>query len=547
LRERKHRPVKPFAVMFADIPSIEAVAVVSKEEQSALESVASPIVLLETKNNICNEVIARAVTAGFSKIGAMVPYTPLFDLIVSQFGRPLIATSANISDAPVIFKDDEALESLFDVADYVLVNNREIVVPQDDSVIQFAKMSKQKIIFRRSRGLAPSYFDYACNTGKTVLATGASLKSTFTLVHNRNVYISQYLGDTGSFEAQKSYAETVQHFFDLFHLEPELVLTDKHPLYYSNEFARDLSSRLNIQFIQLQHHKAHFASVLAENNLIQQTGRPVLGVIWDGTGLGDDGNIWGGEFFSFENNQIERCAHFDYFPFILGDKMPANPRISAIAICRGLPGADDLLKSKFTAAEWQLYGQILDKSSLKCSSMGSIFDAVASLLNICNRQSFEGEAAMLLQDRAMDYLNRNDWIIQEHYFIECLPVISTFSIMKQIIEDIQLNKPVEFIAAKFHHTLVLIVKGVAKSLGLKRIAFSGGVFLNSVLVDLLHLKLAKDFELFFHQELSPNDENISFGQFVMYDHQMNDFGESSESKERINRKNKEVLHDQFQD
>ncbi len=542
LRERKHRPAKPFALMFPYMASIEKIAILEKNQADVLQSFVAPIVLLEVKENCIEQICLKEIAPNLSWIGVMLPYTPLFDLILSKFGKPLVATSANISDSPIIFKNSEALESLFSVADFIVTNNREIVVPQDDSVIQFTKISKQQIIIRRSRGLAPSYFNYDCKTDETILATGALLKSSFTFVNKNNTYISQYLGSTQSYEAQETYSKTVQHFFNLFNKQPDVILTDKHPQYFSNQFAKELATQLNGETIEIQHHKAHFASVLAENKLLHQpyqpfnlsTNQPVLGIIWDGTGLGDDGNIWGGEFFKYENNKMRRVSQFEYFPFILGDKMPKEPRISALVTCAHVPRANKFLLNKFSETEWKLYQQMLLKyssfsslkgagiKSLQCSSVGRIFDAVSSLLNLCDKQSYEGEAAMLLQEQALTYFNKNGWVIQESYFIENSHFhrILTSLLMQGIVFDIGQGKSTEFIAAKFHYSLVNLIGMMANHLELKNVAFSGGVFLNSVLVDLLQLHLGENFQLFFHKELSPNDENISFGQMVYYDNKI---------------------------
>lgn len=549
LRQRKHRPTKPFAVMFPGIASIEKIAFVNKDEADALQNFVAPIVLVEAKQNCIEEICVNEIAPNLSRLGVMLPYAPLFYLILSKFGNPAVATSANISDAPIIFKDDDALQSLFSVADFVVTNNRKIVVPQDDSVIQFTKISKQKIVIRRSRGLAPSYFDYDCNTDNTVFATGALLKSSFTFVTKNNTYISQYLGNTESFEAQKTYAETAQHFFDLFKTKPDVILTDKHPQYFSNQFAKNLADKFNIDVIEIQHHKAHFAAVLAENKSLTPTplqrerGIAVLGVIWDGTGFGDDGNIWGGEFFKYENNAMKRIAHFDYFSFILGDKMPREPRISALATCASASKAKELLKNKFTEAEWKLYNQMLliSETSLQCSSVGRIFDAISSLLNLCDKQTYEGEAAMLLQEQAFKYFNKNGWQFNESYFNEdAHNRISVSSLMRNIIHDIQQKKSTQFVAAKFHFSLVRLIGIIAKYFQFKNIAFSGGVFLNSVLVDLLQIHLSNNFQLYFHKELSPNDENISFGQMVYYDNEI------KSNKDFINKQNENKLkHDEI--
>lgn len=532
LRERKHRPTKPFAVMFPDLKSLKNVALLQNDEEAILKSFISPIVLLDAKSNANQNICYEEIAPNLSKIGCMLPYAPLFELILEKFEKPVIATSANLSEAPIIYKNNDALESLFSIADFSVTNNRDIIVPQDDSVIHFSKISRQKIIIRRSRGLAPSYFDYQSESDETILATGALLKSTFTFVNNNNTYISQYLGSTESYEAQQTYSKTVQHFFDLFQKKPEITLTDKHPQYFSNQFAKKLSGELKIEAIEIQHHKAHFAAVLAENKLCltptslqkeRDNVPPILGVIWDGTGFGDDGNIWGGEFFSYKNNQMKRIAHFDYFPFILGDKMAREPRISALCVCNNNSTVNELLSKKFNLQEWNLYQKMLLQDDLKCSSVGRIFDAVASLLNLCDKQSFEGEAAMLLEEKAYSWFTKNNWKISESYFIKNENIISTSLLIQQIIQDRQNNQSTEFIAAKFHFSLVNLVRQIAVDFKIKKIAFSGGVFLNSVLVDLINLNLTNDFELYFHKELSPNDENISFGQMVYYDQKIDKY------------------------
>jgi hydrogenase maturation protein HypF len=539
MRRRKHRPTKPFALMFPDIHALRQIAFVNKKESDALRSVAAPIVLLDAKKNIDDKICTKEIFPGLSKVGVMLPYTPLFDLILSKFNKSIIATSANISDSPIIYKDEDALRSLFNVADLVITNDREIVIPQDDSVIQFTKISVQKIIIRRSRGLAPSYFNYVSNSHKTILATGALLKSSFTFADQNNIYVSQYLGNTEGYEAQQAYKKTVEHYFQLFGQRPDIILTDRHPQYFSNQFAKKTAGDLNVNVEEIQHHKAHFAAALAENDLLR--GEPVLGVIWDGTGFGDDGNIWGGEFFVYENNNIQRAAHFNYFPFILGDKMPKEPRISALATCAGISASSNLLKNKFTTTEWKLYQQMLQRSDLKCSSVGRIFDAVASLLNLSDKQSYEGEAAMLLQEQAMKYFNQHGWTMNEYYFTEDENTISTSLLMEQIINDVRENRSVEFIAAKFHYSLVQIIKNIANNFNIKKIAFSGGVFVNSVLIDLLQMNLGKDFELFFHKELSPNDENISFGQFVYYDNKLENRKDNTETKKKLNKYDAEEI------
>ena len=519
LRQLKHRPDKPFALLFPDLQLLKSEVEITEIEAKELESVVAPIVILNLKDTSESTLQLDDIAPNLNQIGVLLPYTPLFDLLLDNFNKPIVATSGNISNAPIIFEDRKALTELSSIADFTLTNDRKIVVPQDDSVVRFSYFRKQKIIIRRSRGLAPTYINPNSNfSTQTVLSTGAMLKSTFTFLHQGNVFISQYLGDLENFETTENYEHTIQHFFNLFKSKPKVIISDAHPDYPSTQFAEQLAATSNLQVLKVQHHIAHFAAVLGECNLTQ-TEESILGVIWDGTGLGDDGNIWGGEFFTYKNHQFKRCGQLSYFDFILGNKMPKEPRISAIALCKKSPAGLELLKEKFTKQEWNIYSKMIAKSSpLKSSSIGRLFDAVAALLNICDQQSFEGEAAMLLENLALDYFKKHGLDFQTSYFskLTAKQTISTDEILSGIIEDIQQNRPINFIAAKFHFSLIQSIEAFANLLKIKKIAFSGGVFQNGVLLDLLKHHLENKYELFFHKSLSPNDENISFGQLIYY-------------------------------
>ena len=520
LRERKYRPTKPFALMYPNLKILVKLVDLRKEEREELKNPVAPIVLLSPVIQVSDTFsILPLIAPNLNQIGVMLPYTPLYDLLLQKFGKPIVATSGNISNSPIVFEDEKAFKQLFPVADFILTNNRKIVVPQDDSVIKFTLLKRQKIILRRSRGLAPTYINAALELpNQNILATGAMLKSTFTFLHQGNTFISQYLGDLEHFDTLENYEHTVQHFFKLLDATPEVILADKHPQYASTQYAERLAQNLKVPFEQVQHHMAHFGAVLAENDLIHSE-QPVLGVVWDGTGLGDDGQIWGGEFFKFEKYNFSRSSHFDYFEFILGDKMPKEPRISALSACWDLVGAEDFVREKFTETEWHIYGKMLQKgSALKTSSVGRIFDAVASLLGILDKQTYEGEAAMQLEALAEQYFRKHSWSFQESYFQkeEYIENIPTKLFMSGVIQDLKKGKAKDFIAAKFHYSLMKLIKFIAKELNTKRIAFSGGVFQNSVLVDLIIHHLKDEFELYFHKELSPNDENVSFGQLVCY-------------------------------
>ncbi len=243
----------------------------------------------------------------------------------------------------------------------------------------------------------------------------------------------------------------------------------------------------------------------------------------DGTGLGDDRNIWGGEFFKYKKKEMQRCCHFDYFPVIAGDKMAIEPRISAICTTAGIGPYTEIIKEKFTESEWHNYQLLINTTSLFSSSVGRIFDAVASMLGICDIQTYEGEAAMYLQVSAEDYVEENGFIMDDNYFSNDAAFcnVPTASLMQGIITDIETGKSKNFIAAKFHYSLVWLIGAVAEYMGIKKICFSGGVFQNGLLVDWIQKLHGNKYQIYFHKDLSPNDENISFGQLVYFDNDIN--------------------------
>jgi len=518
LRTQKNRPAKPFALMYADVEMLERDVHISEKENTALTGSVSPITISAVKENPASGICISQIAPGLSRLGVMTAYTPLYALLLEAFGGPIVATSGNITNAPIVYDNEQALLELTTIADFVLTNNREIVVPQDDSVQTFTAVHQQKIIHRRSRGMAPSYINADVGSqmpAKTILATGASLKSTFTYLHHQNIFISQYLGDLDHFDTQQNYRHTVEHFLQLFDEPPEMLLADKHPDYFSTRFSVGLAHELNVPIKKYQHHKAHFAAVLGEHDLLDSDA-PILGVIWDGTGLGDDNEIWGGEFFTYHNDEIIRRAHIEYFDFITADKMPREPRISALAATAGIEGTDRILREKFSDLEWKNYQTLLQKSeNLQTSSMGRLFDAVSALLGLKDCSSYEGEAAMLLEKEARDYLVIENKVAA--YPVELTPNnVSTTAILQSVVDDILEGNAAGLIAARFHRTLVEIIKRMAEELNLHRMAFSGGVFQNALLVDLIIEKLGDDYTLYFHKKLSPNDENISFGQLMCH-------------------------------
>ncbi len=507
LRTRKKRPSKPLAVLYPDERILPGDIIAAKEELVEYRSVASPIVLFKVKPDPSSGIAMQEIAPGLSYVGAMKPYAPLLSLIARDFGKPLIATSANMSGSPIMYRDEEIMEELNGVADAFLGNDRKILMSEDDSVVRYSPKGK-RIILRRSRGIAPNYFEDNHWSEMDVLAMGGSLKSTYFIKHAKNSYVSQYLGDQDTYESQLSYQSTLDHMVSLLDFGPELILADKHPRYSTADLGRRIASEHSIQFLNIQHHEAHFASVLAENRLTEAQ-EPVLGVVWDGTGYGNDKNIWGGEFFLYANHTMKRLDHFRNYSHILGDKMPKEPRISALSILKGT-GLEDWLEDKFESNEWKYYHKQLERDdALLSSSVGRIFDAAACILGLGDKITYEGEAAMRLEDLALRGVHHERVIIEGDLLKPATHLIP-------LIQGLKAGVLRETLAFNFHWGMVRTIENVALESGSHCIAFSGGVFQNSLLLDLITDRMGNQYRLYFHKNLSPNDENVAYGQWAHF-------------------------------
>lgn len=512
LRQLKKRPQKPFALMYHDIFYLAEDVELEITGAEELKSMHSPIVLLTLKEELYTPIAVQEIAPNLGQIGVMLPYTPLYDLLLKKFGKPIVATSGNVSGSTIVYKDANIAHELMPISDIVVSNNREIVIPQDDSVIKLSPIKKQRIILRRSRGLAPSYiqkYDMGLPE-RTILCMGAALKSTFTLLHQGNIYISQYIGDTDDYNAQQNYSAILNHIVEMLGATPELIITDSHPNYYATRYGREIANKSDLPVFEIQHHKAHFWAILAEHNLWD---KKVTGVIWDGTGLGEDGQIWGGEFFHYDAFEIKRSGHLDYYDFFLGDKMPREPRISAFAITKG----DVSIQHYFSDQEWRIYSQLIKDNSLKSSSAGRLFDAAACIILGIKAQTYEGEAAMQLEHAAHQYFRMYGATTFYTYLKddEIPPNFPKYILSKLIHDKAQEIDP-QFLAAKFHISLAHYITNWVKKIGNNRVAFSGGVFQNGWLTDLVKMFLEPDYDLYFHRDISPNDEGVSFGQLFGY-------------------------------
>lgn len=524
LRKRKFRPSKPFAILYADIEMVCADLSVSPLELTYLKDKSAPIVLCSLKtfpeNGICSERIAPDLNT----IGAMLPSSALLQLIADKFGKPLIATSANISGSPIIYKDDAAIKWLSSIADFILTYDREIVAPQDDSVLQVSTRG-QKIILRRSRGLAPNYYPVPITVlPMNTLAMGAELKASFAIAKDNMLFISQFLGDQESVESQDSYDAALAHVSGLLDFTPDHILADKHPKYHITEKGLALSQKYRSSFTSIQHHEAHFAAVLAENKLLDLK-EPILGVIWDGAGYGLDEQIWGGEVFVFDQGEIKRAAHLKYFPQLLGDKMSKEPRLSALSILENFPLAQNLIQKHFTETEWKYYQQILRlPTKIYTSSMGRLIDAVACILGLMPVCSYEGESAMLLEALAKKCKSRT----YDYYHLPLNEGVLDWTVLiNELIHDWFQKEANEMIAWKFFYSLAKAIARTSNHFFIDKIAFSGGVFQNALLVDMIIEILQHKRQLYFHTQLSPNDECISMGQMAWF----SKFGEHNLNKQ----------------
>lgn len=518
LRRKKERPQKPFALMFPDEESVKQRFKISDKELAELSNTQAPVVLLQPYKSSEYENLIELHAPGLDRLGVMLPYTPLFLLILRKLDRPLLATSGNLRGSPITFQNKKALEALSPFASQLLLNDRDIQIPQDDSVVKFSQKHLQKIIIRRSRGYAPGFIQKGVKAGfdKKVLAMGALLKSTFSIWQNGRCHVSQFLGDTTELDAQLSYERSLNHFIRLLHFTPDEIIVDKHPTYFSTHLGKEYARDLEMKVKSIQHHEAHLWAVLGENDLIESK-EEILGVVFDGTGMGHDGAIWGSEFFICHNGMIDRLGHLQYYPHILGDKMAQEPRLSAMSILHASECQQKLDPKLFSEQELDFYSKVLDHASLSTSSMGRLFDAVASLLNLCHYNTYEGEAAMYLEKVAREYCSKEQ-IYPEGYGYKIFDSgsINLCDTIESIIENYQSGIDVGMIAARFHKTVVDVIEEIASNNGVKQIAFSGGVMQNGLLVDMIIAQLGERFKLYFHEALSPNDECISYGQLVGY-------------------------------
>jgi hydrogenase maturation protein HypF len=480
----------------------------------------------------------------------MLPATPLHHLLMAALGRPMVATSGNRSEEPIVTDEREALVRLKGIADALLVHDRPIARPVDDSVVlvvpgkvqsvdgeQKEKPRADVMILRRARGYAPQAIrwndDATDGTAQgPILAVGGHLKNTVALLTGNRVVLSQHLGDLSTLEADRAFRQAVEDLQQLLHVTPRAIAFDLHPDYRSTSFARELAANLSVPLVPVQHHHAHMASCMAEHKLDGE----VLGIAWDGAGHGGDGQVWGGEFLIASYRQFTRFASLKPFRLLGGEAAMREPARSAAAVLWELMGEEmlgyNLPVWKMTDDQRAQLASLLRSAvaSPWTTSMGRLFDAVASLTGLCHQTSFEGQAAMAVQFAAEQEAEAGG-VTVEGYPMDLVPshssdtkwMIDWHPMVSGMLDDLRRGCRLGYIAARFHVGLAAATVRVAQAAGLPRVALTGGCFQNRLLLSLARQRLeSAGFTVYNHHLVPPNDGGLSLGQAVVAAHRLND-------------------------
>jgi hydrogenase maturation protein HypF len=461
--------------------------------------------------------IAKEVAPGQDWVGVMLPYTPQHYLLLEKNGKvpeALVMTSGNLSEEPIVTDNEEARERLVSLADAYLMHNRDIYIRCDDSVVRV--FNEQIYPIRRSRGYAPFPVKLPWQIAP-LLATGAELKNTFCITHDNYAFLSQHIGDMENYETLKSFKQGVEHYEQLFRVKPAAIVHDLHPNYLATRYALQRAERDNLPLYGVQHHHAHIAACMAENNL--DGSHPVIGVAFDGTGYGDDGAIWGGEFLIADYKDYQRAIHLEYFPLPGGDAVIKHPARTALALLWSLGKEWD---ERFAAvAEFQaedrtnLLTQLERKiNSPLTSSMGRLFDAAAALAGVRQKVNYEAQAAI-------EFESLVDNCEKAAYPFELNQTkVELTSAFEPLIADVLAGVSINLIAARFHNGLAQMVTTASSKLrtetGINEIALSGGVWQNITLLGrTLSLLQNQGFQVYIHREVPTNDGGLSLGQAVV--------------------------------
>lgn len=509
LREIKQRDGKPFAVMFRNPEQVRQFAWLNEVEEECLLSWRRPIVLLKQRRPL-----AASVNPGMQTLGCMLPYMPIHEDWFERLDTPvLVMTSGNLSDCPIAITPGEAERQLAGKVPLLLHHNRDIHNRVDDSVLQVC--GGQPCLMRRSRGYVPEPF-FADRPVEGILAFGAEKVNTFALGKGETILQSQYIGDLKNWETYRFYTESLERFRHLFRFRPSRLVCDLHPDYLSSREAERLSSDLHLPLLHVQHHHAHAAACMLEYGLDE----PVIALVLDGTGLGDDGKAWGGEIFLCDRRSYKRLSHLEYVPLPGGDKASMEPWRMAVACLWHYFGEELPFPSGFVQrigeAKIQMLLKMMEKgiNTPYTSSAGRLFDAVASLLGVCDVSTHQAEAPVKLEQLASDeHQSRYSVLIEEE-------VISMRPVLKGILEDLNAGVPVGDLSSRFHNTLSWLLLEKAKlyrlQTGVEKVVISGGCFQNKRLTEQLQRMFAKeDIPLYVPGRIPCNDGGIAVGQLAI--------------------------------
>jgi hydrogenase maturation protein HypF len=510
LRGRKHREDRPFAIMVADLEVARSLCAVSADEAELLSIPARPIVLLRRTPGAA---IAESVAPRTRDLGLMLPYTPLHHLLLAAFGGPLVLTSGNLSDEPIAFVDDDALHRLGSVADGFLTHNRPIETRVDDSVMR--SVVGRPLMLRRSRGFVPSPIRLPWKFARPVLACGSELKNTFCLGREHHAFLSHHIGDLENYETLSSFTHGIEHLQRLFAVTPEVVAYDLHPDYLSTKYALELSG---VDLVGVQHHHAHIASCLADNAFAG----PVIGVAFDGTGYGTDGTVWGGEFLVADLVDAVRVGRLAPVPLPGGAAAIREPwRMLASYLDVAFPAASPDIDAARRHQHWNAVRAAATAgiNSPLTSSAGRLFDAIACLLDLRDEVSYEGQAAIELEQLADPEETATYDVPVDRAEADLITVHGT-DLVRAVLADRAAGIPRSAVAARFHHGVAGMIVAACVEIrsrhDLTTVALSGGVFQNMLLVERCVAGLsAAGFTVLTHRQVPPNDGGISLGQAVV--------------------------------
>jgi hydrogenase maturation protein HypF len=515
LRQRKHREEKPFAVMVRDLAAACKICLLRPGESEILTSPRRPIVLLQ-KRLPCP--VADDVAPRNDSLGVMLPYTPLHHLLMNSIASGvLVMTSGNRADEPIAYQDNEAVQRLSGIADLFLIHDRPINVRCDDSVTRIVDGIEMPV--RRSRGYAPQPIALPFDCPFPILALGGQLKGTFAFGRKRQAFLSHHLGDLDNYEAYKAFARDVALYEQLLGTRPQLLVHDLHPDYATTRYAQNRAEQMRTELLAVQHHHAHMASCMAENLLNEN----VIGVSFDGTGFGTDGAIWGGEFLVGNYRNFQRAGHLRYIGMPGGDQAIRQPWRMAIAHLLDAHLECPQLAARISPSQIRTTTLMLERR-LNCpvtSSVGRLFDAVASLAGVRDAVAYEGQAAVELEQLALHAPPDGAYSFEVEPSAQAIPmVVDTRPLIREVVSDVRNRVDVAVMARRFQSTLVEIVTTVCLRLRdrtrINAITLSGGVFLNKLLLSEVCIRLrGEDFRVYRHRQVPPNDGGLSLGQLAM--------------------------------